>query len=138
MRRIAARAFDDSGVMVAEDGSSSTADRTASRSIVEPEVPRPGERMIAKARVDLPEGEQLDRLEFFVDDVRLATLYQPPFTVALAAGPGRVSTSAPWPTSPTARPPRASVCSPAATPAAPSTSTSSSSTRRWSTAAAAR
>ncbi|MGE0641906.1 MAG: GWxTD domain-containing protein, partial [Thermoanaerobaculia bacterium] len=93
MRRIAARAFDDAGVMVAEDEIvlNGGPHRFAVR-IVEPEkVPRPGERMIAKARVDLPEGEQLERLEFFVDDVRLATLYQPPFTVALAAGSGRVS-----------------------------------------------
>ncbi len=33
----------------------------------------------AHARVEVPEGEHLDRVEFFVDEERQATLYQPPF-----------------------------------------------------------
>lgn len=33
----------------------------------------------ARAEVEVPEGERLDRVEFFLNDTRLATLYQPPF-----------------------------------------------------------
>ena len=32
-----------------------------------------------QAEVDLPEGEVLDRVELFLNDTRVATLYQPPF-----------------------------------------------------------
>lgn len=33
----------------------------------------------ARAVVEVPEGERLDRLEFYLNETRLATLYQPPF-----------------------------------------------------------
>ncbi len=33
----------------------------------------------AHAEVEVPEGEQLERVEFFLNEVLLATLYQPPF-----------------------------------------------------------
>lgn len=33
----------------------------------------------AHAEVEVPEGEVLDRVELYLDDTRLATLYQPPF-----------------------------------------------------------
>lgn len=38
----------------------------------------------AHARVEVPEGEHLDRVEFFVDEERQATLYQPPFIQPLS------------------------------------------------------
>ena len=45
--------------------------------------PRPGQRYIqslrAAAEVDLPTGEKLERVEFFLNETRLATLFQPPF-----------------------------------------------------------
>jgi Ca-activated chloride channel family protein len=45
--------------------------------------PRPGERydqsLRARAEVDTPRGERLERLEFFLNETRLASLYQPPF-----------------------------------------------------------
>ncbi len=36
-------------------------------------------QVLARAEVHLPDGGKLDRLEVFVDDQRVATLYQPPF-----------------------------------------------------------
>ena len=93
LRRVSARAYDAGGAMIAEDELvlNGGPHRFAVR-IVEPErAPRPGERVMAQARVDLPEGETFDRLEFYLDDERLATLYQPPYSIALAAGSGRVS-----------------------------------------------
>ncbi|HVS03722.1 MAG TPA: VWA domain-containing protein [Thermoanaerobaculia bacterium] len=37
----------------------------------------------AQAVVEVPDSDRLDRVEFFVDDERLATLYQPPFVQPL-------------------------------------------------------
>ena len=37
------------------------------------------ESVRVQAEVDLPEGEVLDRVELFLNDTRVATLYQPPF-----------------------------------------------------------
>ncbi|MDX1503079.1 MAG: VWA domain-containing protein, partial [Thermoanaerobaculia bacterium] len=45
--------------------------------------PRPGRyrySLRARAEVDLPRGARLDRLEIYLDETRVATLYQPPFT----------------------------------------------------------
>ena len=46
-------------------------------------APQPGKRYTesvrAHAEVEIPEGERLDRLELFVNETLLATLYQPPF-----------------------------------------------------------
>jgi Ca-activated chloride channel family protein len=49
--------------------------------------PQPGKTyrssLRAEARVEVPEGERLDRVEIYLNDDRLATLYQPPYTQAL-------------------------------------------------------
>ena len=50
-------------------------------------LPAAGAALEARAEVDLPEGEELDRVEFYLNETRLATLYQPPFAVALVAPP---------------------------------------------------
>ena len=46
--------------------------------------PQPGKvyrsSLRAQAQVDVPEGDKLDRVEIFLNDDRVATLYQPPFT----------------------------------------------------------
>jgi VWFA-related protein len=51
--------------------------------------PRPGSGsaspLRATAVVEVPRGEQLERVELFLDDTRLATLYQPPYTLLLPA-----------------------------------------------------
>jgi VWFA-related protein len=48
--------------------------------------------VLARAEVHVPDGASLDRLELFLDDRRVATLYQPPFAQLLslpaAAGKG--------------------------------------------------
>jgi len=46
-------------------------------------IPAAAERVHALAQVDLPEGESLDRVEFYVNDALYATLYQPPFEQSL-------------------------------------------------------
>jgi VWFA-related protein len=40
----------------------------------------------AEAAVEIPEGEKLDRLEFYRDDSLVATLYQPPWTQIILVG----------------------------------------------------
>jgi VWFA-related protein len=47
--------------------------------------------VLARAEVHVPDGASLDRLELFLDDRRVATLYQPPFTqlLSLAAAAGK-------------------------------------------------
>lgn len=49
----------------------------------------PGAPVRAQALVEVPGGERLDRLELFVDDTLLATLYQPPFVQVLVPPAGR-------------------------------------------------
>ncbi len=54
--------------------------------------PRPGgtyaQSLRANAEVEVPAGEALDRVEFYLNETRLATLFQPPFTqpIVLSAG----------------------------------------------------
>lgn len=46
----------------------------------------------AEAKVDVPEGDKLDRVEFYRDDTLVASLYQPPWSqVILLPDPGKVS-----------------------------------------------
>lgn len=45
---------------------------------------RVGGSLRAVAEVDVPDGEELDRVEFYLNDQRLATLFQPPFSQPLA------------------------------------------------------
>ena len=49
----------------------------------------PGAPVRAQAVVDVPGEERLDRLELFVDETLLATLYQPPFVQVLVPPAGR-------------------------------------------------
>ncbi|MBV8202490.1 MAG: VWA domain-containing protein [Acidobacteria bacterium] len=58
--------------------------------------PQAGKRYVAslraEAKVDVPEGEKLDRLELYRDDALVATLYQPPWTqVILLPEAGKLS-----------------------------------------------
>ncbi len=52
--------------------------------------PRRGERysgsLRARAEVQSPEGQRLERLEFWLNDARVATLFQPPFTQRIELG----------------------------------------------------
>ncbi|HET9768116.1 MAG TPA: VWA domain-containing protein, partial [Thermoanaerobaculia bacterium] len=60
--------------------------------LVEPKVgtAQAGQPVRAEAIVEVPGGERLDRLELFVDETHLATLYQPPFVQSLLAPAGRL------------------------------------------------
>jgi len=52
--------------------------------LVEPRtIPTGADHVEARAVVDLPEGESLERVEFHVNDTLYATLFQEPFTQAL-------------------------------------------------------
>lgn len=87
VRRLAASAFDESGAVVAADEVAFNAGphRFAVR-LTEPlHTPPSGAPLEVRAEIDVPEGEELDRVEFSLDDHRLATLYQPPFAVSLLA-----------------------------------------------------
>jgi Ca-activated chloride channel homolog len=81
LRRLAAVALGPAGEELASDELQLNAGpHRFSLRLVEPE---PGKTyrasLRAQAEVEVPEGEKLDRVEFFLNDDRLATLYQPPF-----------------------------------------------------------
>ena len=44
--------------------------------------------LLARARVDLPDEATLDRVEFYLNERLMATLYQPPFSQPIALPPG--------------------------------------------------
>jgi len=50
--------------------------------------------VLVRAEVHVPDGSTLDRLELFLDDQRVATLYQPPFTQLLSLPPAARATAA--------------------------------------------
>lgn len=54
--------------------------------------PRPGKSysksLRAEAEVETPEGEVVERVEFFLNEEKIATLYQPPFAQAIVLPPG--------------------------------------------------
>ena len=89
-----------------------------------------------KREVELPEGGELERVEFCLNETLVATLYQEPFTqpIAAAAADGRSPTCAPSPTRSTATRPRTWSSSTRRRTSRSSTSSSSSSTPRCSTA----
>lgn len=56
--------------------------------LVEPDgAPSHGQRLQARAEVDVPSTAKLDRVEFFLDDTLVTTLYEAPFVQTLEAGP---------------------------------------------------
>ena len=58
--------------------------------LVEPEAGKTYQSSVrALAQVEVPEGEKLDRVELFLNDDRVATLYQPPFSQPLFLPKGR-------------------------------------------------
>ena len=86
-RRLAAAAFDRAGALVAADEVllNGGPHRFALR-LTEPQrTPAAGEPVEARAAIELPEGEELDRVEFYLNETLLATLFQPPYAVSLVA-----------------------------------------------------
>jgi VWFA-related protein len=47
-----------------------------------------GGSLLARAELDIPEGETVERVEIFLDDARIATLFQPPWEQPLALPAG--------------------------------------------------
>ena len=89
-RRVTAIAYDSAGAELARDEVlvNGGPHRFALR-LLEPSALLPGATTLpARAEVELPAGETLDRVEFFVDEQRVATLFQPPFAQALPVPPG--------------------------------------------------
>jgi len=86
------RAHTLKALALAEDGRKLAADeiqlnvgphRFAVR-LVEPEAGKTYQSSVrAEAQVEVPEGERLDRVELYLNDERVATLYQPPFSQPL-------------------------------------------------------
>ncbi|REK00450.1 MAG: VWA domain-containing protein [Acidobacteria bacterium] len=84
-RELRAYALDEAGAELAEDSIVLNAGPNSfSIRLVEPRrgsAPRGSVRAVAE--VDVPPLEKLDRVEFFLNEERLATLYQPPFVQPL-------------------------------------------------------
>jgi VWFA-related protein len=58
--------------------------------LVEPEAGKTYQSSLrAQAQVEVPEGDHLDRVELYLNDDKVATLYQPPFTQPLLLPKGR-------------------------------------------------
>jgi Ca-activated chloride channel family protein len=81
-----AEAFDEEGEQVAfhEIELNSGRNRFDIR-LLEPRRGQHYERSLrARAEVDVPDGQEVDRVEFFLDDMRVATLHQPPYVQPIA------------------------------------------------------
>jgi Ca-activated chloride channel family protein len=80
-RVLAVTAYDAKGEALASDELSINA--TSNRFRVRLTEPRKGKRyessLLARAEVETPGGETVERVEFFLNDTRIATLYQPPW-----------------------------------------------------------
>jgi len=85
LHRVGAVAYDAQGVELARDEVlvNGGPHRFALRLIEPQAIPAGADRVSARAEVDVPEGETLDRVEFYVNDALYATLFQRPFLQAL-------------------------------------------------------
>jgi Ca-activated chloride channel family protein len=81
-RTLLATAFDHAGEQVASD--ELVINAAAHRFRVRLTEPQRGRKfatsLLARAETDVPEGESIDRVEFYLNETLLATLYQPPYT----------------------------------------------------------
>jgi Ca-activated chloride channel family protein len=81
-RHLEVTAFDVAGNPVASDETLINA--VVNRFKVKLLEPRRGQKyessLLADAQVDVPDGEALERVEVYLDETRVATLYQPPWT----------------------------------------------------------
>jgi Ca-activated chloride channel homolog len=91
IHRVRALALDERGNRLAEDEIPLNVGphRFAVR-LTEPQAGKAyQESLRAEAQVEVPDGEHLDRVELYLNDDKLATLYQPPFTQALLLPKGK-------------------------------------------------
>ncbi|HEX9944032.1 MAG TPA: VWA domain-containing protein [Thermoanaerobaculia bacterium] len=80
-RTLTARAYDAAGAEVASD--EMLINSAANRFQVRLAEPQKGKRyassLLARAEVKVPDGQTVERVEFFVNETRVATIYQPPY-----------------------------------------------------------
>jgi Ca-activated chloride channel family protein len=91
IHRVRALAVDEQGRKLAEDEIPLNVGphRFAVR-LVEPQAGKTYQSSLqAQAQVEVPEGERLDRVELYLNENRLATLYQPPYTQAILLPKGK-------------------------------------------------
>jgi Ca-activated chloride channel homolog len=85
-RTLLATAFDRAGEQVASD--ELVINAALHRFRVRLTEPQRGRKytssLLARAETDVPEGESIDRVEFYLNETRVATLYQPPYTQPIA------------------------------------------------------
>jgi Ca-activated chloride channel homolog len=81
LHTLTAVALDSKGKKVAEDEVLlNTGPHRFSVRLVEPQAGKAYQSSLrAQAQVDVPEGEKLDRVEIYLNETLLATLYQPPY-----------------------------------------------------------
>ena len=91
LHRVRALAMDEQGRKLAEDEIPLNVGphRFAVR-LVEPQAGKTYQASLqAQAQVEVPEGERLDRVELYLNENRLATLYQPPYTQPILLPKGK-------------------------------------------------
>ncbi len=80
-RTLTAKAFDAAGAELASD--EMVINSAANRFQVRLAEPLKGKRyqgsLLARADTDVPDGQTVERVEFFLNETRVATLYQPPW-----------------------------------------------------------
>jgi VWFA-related protein len=89
LHTLGARALDAQGHIVAQDQVLLNAGpHHFSIRLIEPQRGARYTRSVrARAEVEVPEGESLDRVEFYLNETLVATLYQPPFIQPIAIPP---------------------------------------------------
>ncbi|HET9225622.1 MAG TPA: VWA domain-containing protein, partial [Thermoanaerobaculia bacterium] len=89
-RKLVVTAFDAAGNQIAEDETLINA--VVNRFRVNLLEPRPGKKyessLLANVDLDVPDGETVERVEVYLNETRLATLYQPPYTQPVVLPPG--------------------------------------------------
>ena len=81
-RRLTVSAFDATGAQIASDEMliNSTGHRFRARLLDPQRGKRYDSSLLARAEVEAPEGESIERVEYFVNEARVATLFQEPWT----------------------------------------------------------
>ena len=81
-RKLSVTAFDAAGEQIASD--ETLVNAVVNRFKVDLVEPRRGKKyessLLANVAVEVPDGEAVERVELFLNETRLATLYQPPYT----------------------------------------------------------
>jgi VWFA-related protein len=81
-RKLGVTAYDTAGKQLASDELQVNA--AGHRFKVRLTEPRRGQKytnsLLAQAEVDAPDGESIERVEFYLNETKLATLYQPPYS----------------------------------------------------------